>query len=317
LSQFWGPLQPEATFGEQYSANIAASGGLPPYTWSASEGDLPSGLTIDSAGRVSGVPTAAGQFGLTAAVTDSAGTVVRREFTLIVNPPATPAVSITGLGDQAPPAQQQSFGVSLESDYPFPLAGLVTLTFTPEPGVDIDDPAIQFSSGGREVEFTIPEGETDAVFPVEGIALQTGTVAGTIVMTVQLWNGDQDVTPSPQPTQEIRIERSAPVITSVQTVRTGSGFEVRVAGYSTPREMTQAIFRFTPSAQANLGTTSAEISVSEAFATWYQREDSGQYGSAFLYTQPFSIQGDASAVSALSVTLRNAQGDSQSVSSSF
>ncbi|HXC79597.1 MAG TPA: putative Ig domain-containing protein [Candidatus Acidoferrum sp.] len=52
---------------------FTATGGTPPYQWALSAGTLPSGLSLSSAGQVSGTPSAPGHPTLTAQVTDSAG----------------------------------------------------------------------------------------------------------------------------------------------------------------------------------------------------------------------------------------------------
>ena len=46
--------------GTAYSAGLAASGGVPPYTWAAS--GLPGGLTVSAAGSIGGTPTSQRQF---------------------------------------------------------------------------------------------------------------------------------------------------------------------------------------------------------------------------------------------------------------
>ena len=51
---------------------LSASGGTAPYTWSTSGGTFPPGLTLSSGGVVSGNNSAAGQFGFTVQVADSA-----------------------------------------------------------------------------------------------------------------------------------------------------------------------------------------------------------------------------------------------------
>jgi len=54
-----------------YSAFLTATGGTTPYTWSVSSGSLPAGLTMNSAGDITGVPTASGTSSFTAKVTDA------------------------------------------------------------------------------------------------------------------------------------------------------------------------------------------------------------------------------------------------------
>ena len=63
---------PSATVGHSYAANLTASGGTPPYTWTLASGPLPAGLTLSPSGTISGTPTAAGDFTFYPQVTDSA-----------------------------------------------------------------------------------------------------------------------------------------------------------------------------------------------------------------------------------------------------
>lgn len=58
-----------AKVGELVSHQFAASGGVPPYTWTAT--GLPPGVVMSSTGLLSGVPTAAGDYAVTITVTDS------------------------------------------------------------------------------------------------------------------------------------------------------------------------------------------------------------------------------------------------------
>jgi hypothetical protein len=58
-----------------YTASLQASGGVPPYTWSVVQGQLPSGLTLasqtNSTGKISGTPVIAGTSTFTVQVKDS------------------------------------------------------------------------------------------------------------------------------------------------------------------------------------------------------------------------------------------------------
>lgn len=58
------------TVGTAYpSFQFTATGGTTPYTWTAT--GLPAGLTLSTAGLLSGTPTAGGSFNVTVTVTDS------------------------------------------------------------------------------------------------------------------------------------------------------------------------------------------------------------------------------------------------------
>lgn len=80
---------PAATRGFAYSQAFSATGGVGSYTWAVSAGALPAGLTLSTAGALSGTPTATGSFNFTVRATDQAtgsgpysGTV---SVTLVVN----------------------------------------------------------------------------------------------------------------------------------------------------------------------------------------------------------------------------------------
>jgi hypothetical protein len=107
------------------------------------------------------------------------------------------------------------------------------------------------------------------------------------------------------------------VIRSVQVERTGSGFDVVVKGFSTPRQVTQAAFRFSPASGANLQTTEITLPMTTLSDRWYQDPESRQYGSQFTLRQSFAVSGDVRAVGSVSVTLTNTVGSSQGVSAGF
>lgn len=87
------PTIPASVQGHPYSASLAATGGIPPYTWSVSFGSLPPGLTLAAGtGEIGGTPSAAGTFSFTIKVTDSQNNTATRAFNLTL----APALSIEG-----------------------------------------------------------------------------------------------------------------------------------------------------------------------------------------------------------------------------
>lgn len=62
---------PAAAINVPYSETLTAVGGTQPYTWTLSSGSLPAGLTLSSAGVISGTPTAVGSSTFTVQVADS------------------------------------------------------------------------------------------------------------------------------------------------------------------------------------------------------------------------------------------------------
>jgi hypothetical protein len=67
----------DVTAGNSIVMQLGALGGTPPYTWGVVSGNLPPGLNLDTTtGRITGVPTQAGQSPITFTLTDKTGTSV-------------------------------------------------------------------------------------------------------------------------------------------------------------------------------------------------------------------------------------------------
>ena len=95
---------PSGTVGQAYSRQIQISGGIAPITYSIVSGTLPTGLSLNSStGMISGTPAAGGSYSFTVRATDNCCTgiitpvcqQVQRAFTLQINTPPCPALSIT------------------------------------------------------------------------------------------------------------------------------------------------------------------------------------------------------------------------------
>lgn len=73
------PGSKTGTVGTAVSLQLSASGGAAPYTWTAA--GLPPGTSISSTGLVTGTPTTAGTYSVTATATDTANTTGSAAFT--------------------------------------------------------------------------------------------------------------------------------------------------------------------------------------------------------------------------------------------
>ena len=90
---------PNGSVGTAYSQTLSAYGGLPPYTWTSS-GTPPAGLTLSSAGVLSGNPTTAGTSTFSVTVTDSttpAATTDTVTLTMQVTASTTPTTLTAGM----------------------------------------------------------------------------------------------------------------------------------------------------------------------------------------------------------------------------
>jgi large repetitive protein len=305
---------PVAAVGSAYSMTLQALGGSPPYNWGLPSGSLPPGLTFAPGGVISGTPTSAGTYSFTIELTDNARGRTTTGYILSVSQAAAPQVSFTGMPATLGPAQQIGLALQLTKSYPFVVQGEVNLSFTPNAVAQADDPAVQFSSGGRRITFTIPANSTQPLFSGSGLNVQTGTVAGTISLVATMQYNGTDVTPLPVPTLTAQVARIAPEITNVTVARKAGGFDVSIIGDSTPREVTSATFQFTGSSGETFEVT---VNVSGAFQGWYRQAGSAVFGSQFALIQPFTVQGDATNVKLVTVTLTNSVGTSQAAKATF
>lgn len=83
---------PSGTVGASYSQTLSTSGGVGPYGYAVTAGLLPAGLAMDSAGTITGTPTAGGSYNFTVTATGSttgsgAPHTGLRAYTLTINAP--------------------------------------------------------------------------------------------------------------------------------------------------------------------------------------------------------------------------------------
>ena len=300
------PLSIRATdfltsIGAAVSQTVSASGGAQPYTFSVtSTAGMPPGLLLNSStGAISGTPTTAGTFPVTFLATDADGRTSSATINIIVN--AVPLTIVvpgsTGSGQQ--PGITVSVPVAAGGD----INGTLALGFASSVGGD--DKLVAFQNGSRSITFTIPKGSTTA----PNVTVITGTVAGTITLTAS-------VPGSPDVIKTIVIAPAVPVISQVVLQQVTGGVNVVVTGYSNTREVSSGSFTFTVSSGNTLSQATIPVTLSSAYATWFNNTSSNATGGEFKLTVPFSVtQGSATAVTKVSVTLTNGQGASGAVSS--
>lgn len=76
----------EVEFGDNISIDLVSAGGVEPYVWSLTGGELPEGVELDPDGFVEGIPTQAGEFKATLVVTDGDGVSRQVVVRVVVNP---------------------------------------------------------------------------------------------------------------------------------------------------------------------------------------------------------------------------------------
>ncbi|MEZ5351803.1 MAG: choice-of-anchor D domain-containing protein [Bryobacteraceae bacterium] len=242
-------------------------------------------------------------------------------------PPPLPAIRFEGASGAQSALSQPAIGLTLASAYPLALSGTLNLAFSSD--VFANDPAVQFAAGGRTVNFTIPANSTRAVFPNNQtqIRVQTGSVAGTIVVSpvINTTDGGINLTPSAPPQATLSVASGAPVVLGVSVAsRTANVLTLLVNGYATNRSVSRMELRFTPTSGENVQTTSLTLPVEAAFLGYFQGAQSANFGSLFSATVPLTLSGDVANVSSVidtiqsvAVTLTNSAGTSPAVTLSL
>jgi uncharacterized protein (TIGR03437 family) len=86
---------PAGTTGTTYTQAFTATGSTTSYSFTIVGGSLPGGLALNSNGDLTGTPTAAGAFNFMVRASDGNGCTGERAYSLVINPPACPTISLT------------------------------------------------------------------------------------------------------------------------------------------------------------------------------------------------------------------------------
>ncbi len=179
---------PNATVGLSYSQTLQATGGTAPYTWDITAGALPPGLTLSTAGLLSGTPAAAGTFNFTVRARDSALSPGTRPLTLIVDPsgsPGGPVVVATTTLPNGIVGQAYSQGLSASGGQP-PYTWAVIAGSLPA-GLTLSSNGVISGTPGSAIVANFTVRATDsAASPQQGSAaltLTVGTSTGGLFIT--------------------------------------------------------------------------------------------------------------------------------------
>lgn len=234
---------------------------------------------------------------------------LRGDGVLAAIPPVSVGVAAATIDVRQTP--QPTVTVILARAYTEDLTGQLTLEFQPETGLP-DDPMVNFTAGGRTINFRIPANSTQALFGNnQSTSFLAGTTAGAISFRVSSLTAlSQNVLATPNPAATTRVTQIAPVIRTDPTCqRQGTNLNVFVVGYSTPRRITGVNLRVTPApgAVANFTPPTPDPFAPE-FTNWYNQDRS--FGTQFTLTIPLQVSGDINAIGSISVSLVNGSGTS-------
>jgi len=202
-----------------------------------------------------------------------------------------------------PPGSQPVLNFTVPG-YPVDLVATFSLSAKSALASGVTDPNVLFSNGSTTYSFTIKAATTT----VPTIQLQAGTVAETITVPLVLTASGINVTPANLVPVVIVVPPAVPSATATTLTRSGNQLTVTVTGFSNTREIVQANFHFVAAAGASLTTTDFTANVASVFATYFADPASVPFGSSFVYTQNFTVDGNASDIGSVQVTLTNTVG---------
>ena len=220
-------------------------------------------------------------------------------------PPSLPAPQLSVALVQALSAQQGAVTVNLSQASAASGSGTVTLAFQPAVA-GATDPAIAFATGGQTAGFTVSAGDTQGQFGTQAsVAFQTGSTAGSLVITVQLGSQTDQ--------QTIVILPAAVSVTAAQATRGAGTIEVDVAGFDNTRTAGAVTFTFFDSNGNAIAPGAIGTNSTAAFAGYFQTSAGG----TFLLKAVFPITGDAAQITAFEADLSNATGTTKGVKTNF
>ncbi|GAA4424744.1 beta strand repeat-containing protein [Acidovorax lacteus] len=166
--------------GVAFSQTLATTGGVAPYVYQLETGSFPSGISISSAGVVSGTTTdPAGNYPVTLRVTDSStgpGVYFELEsYTLTVSPPPSVSIAVSPASVSEDGATNLTFTVTRSLNLSSPTVVNITTSGTATAGTDYT---------GSVATVTIPAGATTATIVINPTVDGTVEPDETVTLTV-------------------------------------------------------------------------------------------------------------------------------------
>lgn len=174
-----------------------------------------------------------------------------------------------------------------------PGSGTLRATFTGT----LDDPAIAFPNGAREVKFDVAAGSTDATFDgAPETVIQTGTTAGTLTL--------EAITETGVTSTSFRFERGIVVVDEAVARRNGSALEIDLTGFDNTRDVGSLNFRFFDRSGQPLGGV-ITTTLADQFKAYFSQSG---LGGVFRLRASFPVTGDATIVGSVLIEIANSVG---------
>jgi hypothetical protein len=189
-----------------------ATGGTSPYHYTISEGTLPAGMSLSTAGLLTGTPTAGGGFSITVLATDADSLTGSKTYSLTVNPPTisvSPSAATLPAAAFTSPYTQSFVASGGTGPYTYVLSGTLPSGLSlSAAGILSGTPSI----AGGPYTFTMTATDSSTgTGPYSGISTTYSLTVGKATATVTLGNLAQTYTGSPLSATATTVPSGLPV----------------------------------------------------------------------------------------------------------
>ncbi len=172
---------PNGVVGVSYSASLQANGGPTPITWAIEAGELPAGLSLSSAGNISGTPTATGSSAFTVRATDSGGGFDTVNLQISINP-----AIVIGAVSLPPATLNQPYSQALSATGGMPPFEWSIASGSLPPGMNLSPNGTISGTPSMVGTFSFDARVTDSVQTSATVPLQLSVVTPLVVATSAL-----------------------------------------------------------------------------------------------------------------------------------
>ena len=195
--------------------------------------------------------------------------------------------------------QQVNVSVTLASASQSAGSGTLNMQFQPANGMP-DDAAVEFLSGPkRNATVTISPGESIGRFNGQtNFAFQTGTTAGTIVLTLTLPNSSDQFT--------LTIVPATVNFSTTSGVHRIDAVDLNIAGFDNSHSVSQLGFTFYDTTGQAIPPGLIRVDATGEFKSYFMANPA--YGGLFTMLATFPVTGDSSKIAAVDVQVSNTAG---------